>query len=46
MICCQRFFNSERRAGESFLFGDGERKKKGEEGEEERGGEGRRDGGG
>lgn len=28
VICCQRFFNSERRAGESFLFGDSERKKK------------------
>ncbi|KAI3358008.1 hypothetical protein L3Q82_003029 [Scortum barcoo] len=28
VICCQRFFNSDRRAGESFLFGDSERKKK------------------
>lgn len=33
MICCQCFFNSERRAGESFLFGDSERKEEEEEGE-------------
>lgn len=28
MICCQLFFNGEKGAGESFLFGDSERKKK------------------
>lgn len=28
MICCQGFFNTERRDGESFLFGDSKRKKK------------------
>jgi len=28
MICCQCFFNTERRDGKSFLFGDSKRKKK------------------
>lgn len=35
MICCQRFFNSEEGSrGESFLFGDSEKKEEEEEEEE------------